>query len=89
MCKSPRDHTTDEVQESPYRREGSSWCVSIFFFFFFSFFFFLSFSDMDNIDHSVVVALDLQNSNRNWVFFSWLLVLLQSGGCGQECEREQ
>ena len=42
---------------------------------------FLSFSDMVDIDHSMVVALDMQNPNKNWVFLSWLLMLLQRGGC--------
>ena len=43
-------YITDEVLESQYRREGSSIWV---------FFFFLLFSDVVDIDHFVVVALDL------------------------------
>ncbi|XXG59724.1 hypothetical protein AAC387_Pa04g1758 [Persea americana] len=43
---------------------------------------------MVDINHSVVVALNCQNSNRNWGFLFWLLVQLQSGGCDQDCERE-
>ena len=36
-------HATNEVPESPYRQEESSWCVFVFIF--------LSFSNMVDIDH--------------------------------------
>ncbi|XXG48196.1 hypothetical protein AAC387_Pa02g2709 [Persea americana] len=43
---------------------------------------------MVDIDHSVTVPFNLQNPNINWIFLSWLLVLFQSDGCSQDCERE-
>ena len=43
---------------------------------------------MVDISHFVVVALDLQNPKRNWIFLSWLLVLLYMLWMGQDCNGE-